>query len=285
MSPDCDCGSRRLKSSLADVCRAESVRSSWSVAAIRSRTSSVRCKSLNCVGKSAGGRRSERVFLSERWNLRTRTRQGRCVFTCRGGEDPSHPSPWWKSCGIDSFSLHLCLKAAAVTSHHTKHKVVRDRLNKQKQQRVRVKVSSLCTGSYISHNASITIHNVTDHFNILPPMSKSKRMFWGRHLWKQSDCSVVVGSYLIRPALCCVSLSEMWYWVFLWCLFSSLFVHGAVGLLMLVMLQRHKRGRLITLVLVSVGFLASLSGGVITSKSSNFCFSSSFFCSFHQFCF
>lgn len=60
--------------------------------------------------------------------------------------------------------------------------------------------------------------------------------------------------------------AEMWYWVFLWCLFSSLFVHGAVGLLMLVMLQRHKRGRLITLVLVSVGFLASLSGGVITSK-------------------
>ncbi|XP_033951143.1 transmembrane protein 170B [Pseudochaenichthys georgianus] len=62
-------------------------------------------------------------------------------------------------------------------------------------------------------------------------------------------------------------LTEMWYWVFLWCLFSSLFVHGAVGLLMLVMLQRHKRGRLITLVLVSVGFLASLSGGVITSAA------------------
>uniref|UniRef100_A0A8C7MG21 Transmembrane protein 170B n=1 Tax=Oncorhynchus kisutch TaxID=8019 RepID=A0A8C7MG21_ONCKI len=61
--------------------------------------------------------------------------------------------------------------------------------------------------------------------------------------------------------------TEMWYWVFLWCLFSSLFVHGAMGLLMLVMLQRHKRGRLITLVLVSVGFLASLAGGVITSKS------------------
>ncbi|KAG7501125.1 hypothetical protein JOB18_040535 [Solea senegalensis] len=61
--------------------------------------------------------------------------------------------------------------------------------------------------------------------------------------------------------------TEMWYWVFLWCLFSSLFVHGVVGLLMLVMLQRHKRGRLITLVLVSVGFLASLSGGVITSAA------------------
>ncbi|CAB1350845.1 unnamed protein product [Coregonus sp. 'balchen'] len=61
--------------------------------------------------------------------------------------------------------------------------------------------------------------------------------------------------------------TEMWYWVFLWSLFSSLFVHGAMGLLMVVMLQRHKRGRLITLVLVSVGFLASLAGGVITSAA------------------
>uniref|UniRef100_A0AAY4DQI8 Transmembrane protein 170B n=1 Tax=Denticeps clupeoides TaxID=299321 RepID=A0AAY4DQI8_9TELE len=68
-----------------------------------------------------------------------------------------------------------------------------------------------------------------------------------------------------KKKICVCSFSEMWYWVFLWCLFSSLFVHGAVGLLMLVMLQRHRRGRLITLVLVSVGFLASLTGGVITS--------------------
>lgn len=74
-------------------------------------------------------------------------------------------------------------------------------------------------------------------------------------------------SELMQSAMFCVSLPEMWYWVFLWCLFSSLFVHGAAGLLMLVTLQRHKRGRLITLVLVSVGFLASLSGSVITSRS------------------
>uniref|UniRef100_H2LZP2 Transmembrane protein 170B n=1 Tax=Oryzias latipes TaxID=8090 RepID=H2LZP2_ORYLA len=59
--------------------------------------------------------------------------------------------------------------------------------------------------------------------------------------------------------------TEMWYWVFLWCLFSSLFVHGAMGLLMLILLQRHRWGRLITVVLVSGGFLASLSGGVITA--------------------
>uniref|UniRef100_A0AAY5EII2 Transmembrane protein 170B n=1 Tax=Electrophorus electricus TaxID=8005 RepID=A0AAY5EII2_ELEEL len=68
-------------------------------------------------------------------------------------------------------------------------------------------------------------------------------------------------------ACVCVCFTEMWYWVFLWCLFSSLLVHGAVGLLMCVMLQRHRRGRLITVVIVSVGFLASLTGSVITSAA------------------
>ncbi|XP_075441821.1 transmembrane protein 170B isoform X1 [Ascaphus truei] len=62
------------------------------------------------------------------------------------------------------------------------------------------------------------------------------------------------------------SLTEMWYWVFLWALFSSLFVHGAAGVLMFVMLQRHKQGRLISVVLVSIGFLASVTGAMITTN-------------------
>ncbi|XP_039592589.1 transmembrane protein 170B isoform X1 [Polypterus senegalus] len=61
--------------------------------------------------------------------------------------------------------------------------------------------------------------------------------------------------------------TEMWYWVFLWALFSSLFVHGAVGLFMFIMLQRHKQGRLISIILVSLGFLASVTGGMITSAA------------------
>ncbi|XP_078270497.1 transmembrane protein 170B [Rhinoraja longicauda] len=61
--------------------------------------------------------------------------------------------------------------------------------------------------------------------------------------------------------------TEMWYWVFLWALFSSLFVHGAVGLLMFVMLQRHKHGRVVSVVAVLVGFLASVTGGMITSAA------------------
>ncbi|XP_018123283.1 transmembrane protein 170B [Xenopus laevis] len=63
------------------------------------------------------------------------------------------------------------------------------------------------------------------------------------------------------------SLTEMWYWVFLWALFSSLFVHGAAGVLMCVMLQRHKQGRLISVFLVIIGFLASVIGAMITSAA------------------
>ncbi|XP_061202491.1 transmembrane protein 170B isoform X3 [Neopsephotus bourkii] len=61
-------------------------------------------------------------------------------------------------------------------------------------------------------------------------------------------------------------LTEMWYWVFLWALFSSLFVHGAVGVLMFVMLQRHRQGRLISVIVVSIGFLGSVTGAMITSE-------------------
>ncbi|XP_010082831.1 PREDICTED: transmembrane protein 170B [Pterocles gutturalis] len=63
------------------------------------------------------------------------------------------------------------------------------------------------------------------------------------------------------------SLLKMWYWVFLWALFSSLFVHGAVGVLMFVMLQRHRQGRLISVIVVSIGFLGSITGAMITSAA------------------
>ncbi|XP_034981408.2 transmembrane protein 170B [Zootoca vivipara] len=62
-------------------------------------------------------------------------------------------------------------------------------------------------------------------------------------------------------------LTEMWYWVFLWALFSSLFVHGAAGVLMFVMLQRHRQGRVISIIAVSIGFLGSVTGAMITSAA------------------
>ncbi|KAF5925059.1 hypothetical protein HPG69_008736 [Diceros bicornis minor] len=65
------------------------------------------------------------------------------------------------------------------------------------------------------------------------------------------------------------NLTEMWYWIFLWALFSSLFVHGAAGVLMFVMLQRHRQGRVISIIAVSIGFLASITGAMITNMGIN----------------
>ncbi|XP_009984009.1 PREDICTED: transmembrane protein 170B-like [Tauraco erythrolophus] len=83
--------------------------------------------------------------------------------------------------------------------------------------------------------------------------------------WEQEKC---YGKWWrnINPIFDCF-LSEMWYWVFLWALFSSLFVHGAVGVLMFVMLQRHRQGRLISVIVVSIGFLGSITGAMITSAA------------------
>ncbi|KAF6345857.1 transmembrane protein 170B [Rhinolophus ferrumequinum] len=89
--------------------------------------------------------------------------------------------------------------------------------------------------------------------------------------------SSVCGSYMYRPGGCRLPdrkgmnardrMKEMWYWIFLWALFSSLFVHGAAGVLMFVMLQRHRHGRVISVIAVSIGFLASVTGAMITSAA------------------
>uniref|UniRef100_A0A8C0F765 Transmembrane protein 170B n=1 Tax=Bubo bubo TaxID=30461 RepID=A0A8C0F765_BUBBB len=89
------------------------------------------------------------------------------------------------------------------------------------------------------------------------------------HICHSSDKLSYLKTYCLRninPLFDCF-LSEMWYWVFLWALFSSLFVHGAVGVLMFVMLQRHRQGRLISVIVVSIGFLGSITGAMITSAA------------------
>lgn len=53
---------------------------------------------------------------------------------------------------------------------------------------------------------------------------------------------------------------------------------------MFVMLQRHRQGRLISVIVVSIGFLGSVTGAMITSKSA-FYSCLGFFCCFGFFSF
>ncbi|KAI8519890.1 PREDICTED: transmembrane protein 170A-like isoform X1 [Branchiostoma belcheri] len=63
------------------------------------------------------------------------------------------------------------------------------------------------------------------------------------------------------------AFAEMWYQVFLWALFSSMFVHLIAAFIAFAALRLHKQGRWVPLGIVIMGLLSPLSGGVITSAA------------------
>lgn len=58
----------------------------------------------------------------------------------------------------------------------------------------------------------------------------------------------------------------MWYQVFLWALFSSIFAHVVAALIAFCRLRKHRYGRWIPVVVFGMGIISPLTGGVITSK-------------------
>lgn len=63
------------------------------------------------------------------------------------------------------------------------------------------------------------------------------------------------------------SFTEMWYSVFLWALFSSLFIHIIAALIAFCRLHKHHFGRWIPLAIVAMGIISPLTGGVISSAA------------------
>ncbi|UYV66968.1 TMEM170B [Cordylochernes scorpioides] len=68
----------------------------------------------------------------------------------------------------------------------------------------------------------------------------------------------------VEPKWMC---AEMWYQVFLWALFSSLFVHIIAAGIAFGTLRKHKLGRFTALLILVFGVLSPLTGGVITSAA------------------
>lgn len=64
-----------------------------------------------------------------------------------------------------------------------------------------------------------------------------------------------------------IGFAEMWYNIFLWALFSSIFVHVLAGLIAFCRLRKHKIGRWISVLILAMGVLSPLTGGVITSAA------------------
>lgn len=63
------------------------------------------------------------------------------------------------------------------------------------------------------------------------------------------------------------TFSEMWYKIFMWALFSSLFVHLIAASIAFAMLWKHKLGRFTSVAIIIFGILAPITGGVITSAA------------------
>uniref|UniRef100_A0A0B6ZP59 Transmembrane protein 170A n=1 Tax=Arion vulgaris TaxID=1028688 RepID=A0A0B6ZP59_9EUPU len=60
---------------------------------------------------------------------------------------------------------------------------------------------------------------------------------------------------------------EIWYQVFLWALFSSLFVHIIAALISFLRLRKHSIGRWIPAAILAMGVLSPLTGGVVSSAA------------------
>lgn len=68
---------------------------------------------------------------------------------------------------------------------------------------------------------------------------------------------------------------EMWYRVFLWALFSSIFVHVAAALMAFATLHKHKFGKFFPILILVIGVVAPLTSGVVNSAAIAFVYRAS----------
>ncbi|XP_013791230.1 transmembrane protein 170B-like [Limulus polyphemus] len=83
--------------------------------------------------------------------------------------------------------------------------------------------------------------------------------------FETAELDSIINVIVLNPANQLDTFSEMWYHVFLWVLFSSLFVHFCAAALAFGMLKEHKHGRFLPLLIVIFGVVSPLTGGVVTS--------------------
>lgn len=60
---------------------------------------------------------------------------------------------------------------------------------------------------------------------------------------------------------------EMWYHIFLWALFSSIFMHTCAALIAFVTLRKHKFGRFFSILIVVMGVVSPATSGVVSSAA------------------
>ncbi|CAL7940708.1 unnamed protein product [Xylocopa violacea] len=71
------------------------------------------------------------------------------------------------------------------------------------------------------------------------------------------------------------SFAEMWYHIFLWALFSSIFVHTIAAAMCFATLRQHKYGKFFPLLIIIMGLLLPLTSGVLSSAAVAFVYRAS----------
>lgn len=84
--------------------------------------------------------------------------------------------------------------------------------------------------------------------------------------------SMNTGSIFYMPL---TSFAEMWYQIFLWALFSSIFVHTIAGAICFATLRQHKYGKFFPLLIIIMGVLLPLTSGVLSSAAIAFVYRAS----------
>ncbi|XP_012262308.1 transmembrane protein 170A [Athalia rosae] len=68
---------------------------------------------------------------------------------------------------------------------------------------------------------------------------------------------------------------EMWYQIFLWALFSSIFVHTIAAAICFATLRKHKYGKFFPILIIIMGVLLPLTSGILSSAAVAFVYRAS----------
>nr|CAD7453091.1 unnamed protein product [Timema tahoe]CAD7603923.1 unnamed protein product [Timema genevievae] len=94
---------------------------------------------------------------------------------------------------------------------------------------------------------------------------------------KTPELGPVVNVIDISSSIHLNTFAEMWYQIFLWALFSSLFVHVIAAAIAFATLRKHKFGKFFSGFILVMGVLAPLTSGVVSSAAVAFVYRASSF--------
>lgn len=63
------------------------------------------------------------------------------------------------------------------------------------------------------------------------------------------------------------TFAEMWYHIFLWSLFSSIFVHTCAAFVAFITLRKHKFGRFFSILILVIGVVSPATSGTVSSAA------------------